>query len=318
MTALAFRNFIELCKSLILLKGDSNILEALQVLARGFFMGMEEFITNQEPLPKLAEGQSSDLTGAFLNLVEVEYRRHRDLSFYANTLCKSAKYLSRVIIEATGRSATDWIERCVIMDAKAQLSSTKKRISEISDDLNFASPLFRGAVLPRWASAALTAQHNANGRIVALGALQVVIHPHIHVHLSHVLVGDLSLFQVDEDKALQEIVVENKVDVEVAHVGEDMLLTGHKRKSTPHLNQEILQMRNQAFFQLRFRKVGVMLESEKFRHDGAFQNLQFIRNGLVFRAFQNLRLLKMSLEILCADVTVMRPSQIMHTRVQNF
>ncbi len=31
-------------------------------------------------------------------------------------------------------------------------------------------------------------------KIVALGALQVVIHPHIHVHLPHVLVGDLSLF----------------------------------------------------------------------------------------------------------------------------
>ena len=64
-------------------------------------------------------------------------------------LCKSAKYLSRVIMEAMGRSATDWIERCVIMDAKAQLSSTQKRISEISDDLNFASPSFFGKYFKR-------------------------------------------------------------------------------------------------------------------------------------------------------------------------
>ena len=147
--ALAFRNFIELCKSLILLKEESNIMEALQVLARGFFMGMEAFITHQDPLPRLAEGHSSDLAEAFLNLVEVEYRRHRDLSYYANRLCKSAKYLSRVIMEATGRSATDWIERCVIMDAKAQLSSTQKRVSEISDDLNFASPSFFGKYFKR-------------------------------------------------------------------------------------------------------------------------------------------------------------------------
>ena len=112
-------------------------------------MGMEDFITHQEPLPRLAEGHSSDLAEAFLNLVEVEYHRHRDLSYYANRLCKSAKYLSRVIMEATGRSATDWIERCVIMDAKAQLSSTKKRVSEISDDLNFASPSFFGKYFKR-------------------------------------------------------------------------------------------------------------------------------------------------------------------------
>jgi AraC-like DNA-binding protein len=147
--ALAFRNFIELCKSLILLKEDSNILEELQVLARGFFMGMEAFITHQEPLPKLAEGHSSDLAEAFLNLVEVEYRHHRDLSYYANKLCKSTKYLSRVIMKATGRSATDWIERCVIMDAKAQLTSTQKRVSEISDDLSFTSPSFFGKYFKR-------------------------------------------------------------------------------------------------------------------------------------------------------------------------
>ena len=146
---MAFRNFIELCKSLILLKEDSNILETLQVLARGFFMGMEEYITHQEPLPKLAEGHSSDLAEAFLNLVEEEYRRHRDLSYYASRLCKSTKYLSRVIMEATGRSATDWIERCVIMDAKAQLTSTQKRVSEISDDLNVASPSFFGKYFKR-------------------------------------------------------------------------------------------------------------------------------------------------------------------------
>ena len=52
-------------------------------------------------------------------------------------------------MEATGRSATDWIERCVIMDAKAQLSSTQKRVSEISDDLNFASPSFFGKYFKR-------------------------------------------------------------------------------------------------------------------------------------------------------------------------
>jgi AraC-like DNA-binding protein len=35
------------------------------------------------------------------------------------------------------------------MDAKAQLSSTQKRVSEISDDLNFASPSFFGKYFKR-------------------------------------------------------------------------------------------------------------------------------------------------------------------------
>lgn len=52
-------------------------------------------------------------------------------------------------MEATGRSATEWIEHCVIMDAKAQLTSGQKRVSEISDDLNFASPSFFGKYFKR-------------------------------------------------------------------------------------------------------------------------------------------------------------------------
>lgn len=147
--AQAFRNYIELCKSLILMRDEDNILEVLQLLSRGFFIGMKEFIIHQEPLPRLAGGRSSDLVERFLDLVEAEYRRHRTLNHYADMLCKSPKYLSRVIMESTGRSGTDWIERCVVMDAKAQLALSRKRISEISDDLGFPSPSFFGKYFKR-------------------------------------------------------------------------------------------------------------------------------------------------------------------------
>lgn len=148
-TALVIRNYINLCKSLILMKDGTNTLEALQLLSKGFLMGMEAYLSHQEPLPKLSSRRPSDLAEAFLNLVEMEYRRHRDLPYYANRLCKSVKYLSRVIMESTGRKATDWIERCVVMDAKAQLVSSKRRISEISDDLGFPSQSFFGKYFKR-------------------------------------------------------------------------------------------------------------------------------------------------------------------------
>lgn len=145
----AFRSFIELCKSLILLESGSNIMDSLKLLSKGFFIGIEELLIHQEPLPRLSSGSSSDLAEQFLNLVEVEYRQHRDLSFYANKLCKSVKYLSRVIMNSTGKNATDWIERCVVMDAKAQLVSTNKSIADISEDLHFPSSSFFGKYFKR-------------------------------------------------------------------------------------------------------------------------------------------------------------------------
>lgn len=158
----AFRSFIELCKTLILLKGGDDILEALKLLSKGFFIGIEELLVHQEPLPRLANGRSSDLAERFLALVEAEYRNHRALSYYANRLCKNTKYLSRVIMESTGKSATDWIERCVVMDAKAQLVSTHKRISEISDDLGFTAPSFFGKYFKRQTGLSLNAFRKAN------------------------------------------------------------------------------------------------------------------------------------------------------------
>jgi len=145
----AFRNFIDLCKSLISFKNTSNILEVLQLIAKGFFKATAGFYANLEQSPRISRAHGSDIAEAFLSLVETEYREHRNLGYYADRLCRSAKYLSRVIMESTGRSATDWIELCVIMDAKAQLLSTKRRISEISDDLNFPSPSFFGKYFKR-------------------------------------------------------------------------------------------------------------------------------------------------------------------------
>lgn len=158
----AFRSFIELCKTLILLKGGSDILESLKLLSKGFFIGIEELLARQEPLPRLADGHSSDLAERFLDMVETDYRSYRTLSYYADKLCKSPKYLSRVIMESTGKSATDWIERCVVMDAKAQLVSTHKRISEISDDLGFPSPSFFGKYFKRQTGLSPKAFRKAN------------------------------------------------------------------------------------------------------------------------------------------------------------
>lgn len=66
-------------------------------------------------------------------LVELEYRKHRDLGYYARRLDRNAKYLSRRIKEETGQTATDWIDKRVILDAEAQLLSTQQTILEVSE-----------------------------------------------------------------------------------------------------------------------------------------------------------------------------------------
>lgn len=89
------------------------------------------------------------LSKQFLEIVKDNFRRERQLKFYADALCITPRYLSRVVKECTGSSAADWIERYVILEARALLKSTTMTIQQISDELNFPSQTFFGKYFKR-------------------------------------------------------------------------------------------------------------------------------------------------------------------------
>ena len=91
---------------------------------------------------KSSQGQSSSirsraLLGQFLTLLSENYNDHRDLSFYAAQLGMTPKYLSRVIKNQTGRSAAQWIDSYVILEAKNLLKHSDLNIKEIVEKMKF-------------------------------------------------------------------------------------------------------------------------------------------------------------------------------------
>lgn len=89
------------------------------------------------------------LSKEFLILVKDNFRRERQLQFYADKLCITPRYLSRVVKETTNFSAAEWIERYVILEARALLKSTNMTIQQISDEMNFPSQTFFGKYFKR-------------------------------------------------------------------------------------------------------------------------------------------------------------------------
>lgn len=73
----------------------------------------------------------------FMTLVHKHYRSERSVGFYAERLFISPKYLSLIIKEATGRSAAEWIDECVIIEAKNLLRFSGKNVQQIAYELNF-------------------------------------------------------------------------------------------------------------------------------------------------------------------------------------
>jgi len=75
----------------------------------------------------------------FIRLVHVHFVRERSVSFYAEKLFISPKYLSLLVKEATGRSASRWIDDYVLMEAKNLLRFSGKNIQQVAYALNFST-----------------------------------------------------------------------------------------------------------------------------------------------------------------------------------
>ena len=65
------------------------------------------------------------------------HTKYRNVGFYADKLCLTPKYLSKLIKTATGRSAPEWIDSYVILEAKNLLKYSGTTIKEIVFKLNF-------------------------------------------------------------------------------------------------------------------------------------------------------------------------------------
>lgn len=138
----AFEGYVAMCANLIPIESNPHRLEILRLLTNAFFLGLGYFI--HETPSTDADTRSTTITNEFIRLVESDYREHRDLAYYAEQMGLTAKYLSTVVKQSSGKSAVEWIEKYVTLDAITQLTSTSRTIKEIAYDLNFPSQSFFG------------------------------------------------------------------------------------------------------------------------------------------------------------------------------
>lgn len=144
----ALEGYLSMCINIIKTKSNPHREEIIRLLTRAFFLGLGYFI-HEEETPSVADNRATALTSDFIALVESNYRQHRDLAFYAERMGLTPKYVSTVVKESSGKSATEWIEKYVTLDAITQLTSTDRTIKQIAYDLNFPSQSFFGKYFTR-------------------------------------------------------------------------------------------------------------------------------------------------------------------------
>lgn len=80
----------------------------------------------------------------FMISLSYNYRKERNVAFYAAEQCLSYSYFSDIIKQKSGMTALRWINDSVISDARHILEYTNVSIKEIADRLNFPTQSFFG------------------------------------------------------------------------------------------------------------------------------------------------------------------------------
>lgn len=80
----------------------------------------------------------------YLQLVEHHFIDQRRVSWYAEQMGITAKYLSETVSSISHHSPNDWIERYVTTEIRNQLRKTNKKISDIAREMHFPNQSFLG------------------------------------------------------------------------------------------------------------------------------------------------------------------------------
>lgn len=132
--------YLSLMAQVIMMKGDyqndalrSLVSSMLCIIAGVWREKMEEA---RKTSPQ-STSRSRMIFEQFIRLVSEYHTKHRNVGFYADKLCLTPKYLSKLIKTASGKSAPEWIDAYVILEAKNLLKYSDITIKEIVYRLNF-------------------------------------------------------------------------------------------------------------------------------------------------------------------------------------
>lgn len=88
---------------------------------------------------KTTDAKANLIYENFMRLLVEHHVKEHGVAFYADKMCLTPKYLSQLVKRVSGRSAPEWIDSILVLEAKNLLKYSRKSIKEISFDLNFSS-----------------------------------------------------------------------------------------------------------------------------------------------------------------------------------
>lgn len=118
--------------------------DSVKALLQVFYLDLCHIVEQRSPIHALQNLRASRIFYDFMALLSRHYLEQREVSWYAEQLHLTAKYLTEVVKEVSHRTASQWIATMVVIEIKSRLRHTDASVKEIASALNFGNQSFMG------------------------------------------------------------------------------------------------------------------------------------------------------------------------------
>ena len=118
--------------------------ELVKALLLAMFYDMSDVIYRVNQSSNKKQSRADILFMQFIHLLEEHFRSERRVSWYAEQLFITPKYLAEIVKQVSKRTPNEWIDSYVVLEARVLLKNSTKNIKEIAKELHFPNQSFLG------------------------------------------------------------------------------------------------------------------------------------------------------------------------------
>jgi len=122
--------------------------EVIQTYIRAlFYIACDIFLKSKRKIVKI---RKEEIFENFISMLDQNFRNEQNVGWYAEKLCLTPKYMSKLIYQTSGKHASEWIKDYVIQEAQKLLNSSSLSIQQISNELGFSNQSHFGSYFKRY------------------------------------------------------------------------------------------------------------------------------------------------------------------------
>ena len=139
-----FKEYYGVIRSKIQVTDNHFRKDLIRTLLLAMFYDLSNVIYHFRQLTDEHQTRADVIFTKFIKLIEEHSKRERRVSWYAQQLGITPKYLSESVKHVSRRTPNEWIDNYVLLELRVMLKNTTKTIKDITEEMNFPNQSFLG------------------------------------------------------------------------------------------------------------------------------------------------------------------------------